>query len=126
MFLYDGVPFLMRVGLSIISFVRRQLLECRSDEAALSLLHRPPPHVLPPTPENYLSFVYSVKLKDDDVKKQRVKMEAQVKRQTQQQPRVNGNAAGSISLPRVYRFLSSFVTYSALLSTYHVQFLSLN
>lgn len=95
-----GIPFLMRVGLSIISFVRRQLLECRSEEAALPMLHRPPPHVLPPTPENYLSFVYSVKLKDDDLKKQRVKIEAQVKRQTQQPPRP-GNTAGSISLPRV-------------------------
>jgi hypothetical protein len=95
-----GIPFLFRVGLAIVSFVRRQLLNCTSEETALSLLHRPPPLTLPPSPENYLSFVYSIKLKDDDVKKQRIKMEAQVKRQTQQQPR-GANTAGSISLPRV-------------------------
>ncbi|TEB20822.1 RabGAP TBC [Coprinellus micaceus] len=100
LFLYDGIPFLFRVGLAIVSFVRRQLLNCTSEETALSLLHRPPPLTLPPSPENYLSFVYSIKLKDDDVKKQRIKMEAQVKRQTQQQPR-GANTAGSISLPRV-------------------------
>lgn len=101
LFLYDGIPFLFRVGLGIVSFVRRQLLESTSEEAVLALLHRPPPMALPPTPENYLSFVQSIKLKDDDVKKQRIKMEAQVKRQTQQQLQTKmGNGGGSISLPR--------------------------
>lgn len=71
----------MRVGLSIIFFVRRQLIQCRSGEAALAL-----------------SFVCSVKLKDDGLNKQRVKMEAQVKGKTQQQPRP-GNKAVSILLP---------------------------
>ncbi|KAJ2925157.1 hypothetical protein H1R20_g11939, partial [Candolleomyces eurysporus] len=100
LFLYDGIPFLLRVGLAIVSFVRRQLLECTSEEAVLNLLHRPPPVSLPPTPENYVSFILSIKLKDDDVRKQRIKMEAQVKRQTQQQQPRPSNATGSISLPR--------------------------
>lgn len=92
-----GIPFLLRVGLAIVSFVRRQLLECTSEEAVLSMLHRPPLIRLPASPENYLSAALNVKLKDDDVRKQRVKLEAQVKRQVQQQaPR----SAGSISLPR--------------------------
>jgi hypothetical protein len=95
-----GIPFLLRVGLAIVSFVRRQLLECTSEEAALNLLHRPPPISLPPSPENYLSFILSIKLKDDDVRKQRIKMEAQVKRQAQQQQPRPSNAGGSISLPR--------------------------
>ncbi|KAH6881258.1 rab-GTPase-TBC domain-containing protein [Coprinopsis sp. MPI-PUGE-AT-0042] len=96
-FLYEGVPFLLRVGLALTSFVRRQLLECTSEEAVLSMLHRPPLTRLPPNTENYLTSALNVKLKDDDIKKQRVKLEAQVKRQTQQQaPR----SAGSISLPR--------------------------
>jgi hypothetical protein len=55
---------------------------------------------LPPSPENYLSFILSIKLKDDDVRKQRIKMEAQVKRQAQQQQPRPSNAGGSISLPR--------------------------
>ncbi|RXW25108.1 hypothetical protein EST38_g748 [Candolleomyces aberdarensis] len=100
LFLYDGIPFLLRVGLAIVSFVRRQLLECTSEEAVLNLLHRPPPISLPPTPENYVSFILSIKLKDDDVRKQRIKMEAQVKKQTQQQQPRPSNATGSISLPR--------------------------
>ena len=92
----------MRVGLAIVSFVRRQLLECTSEEAALLLLHHPPAFNLPPTTENFLSFVHTIKLKDDDVRKQRIKMEAQVKRQTQQQQQLRPtNPGGSISLPRV-------------------------
>ncbi|KAF6745151.1 RabGAP TBC [Ephemerocybe angulata] len=101
LFLYDGIPFLIRVGLAIIAFVRRQVLECTSEEAVLAILHHPPASNLPPTPENYLSFVQSIKLKDDDVRKQRIKMEAQVKRQTQQgMARMGAGTTGSISLPR--------------------------
>ncbi|TFK18877.1 hypothetical protein FA15DRAFT_760397 [Coprinopsis marcescibilis] len=97
-FLYDGIPFLIRIGLAIVSCVRRALLECTSEEAALALLHRPSFLSLPPTPENFTSFALSIKLKDDDIRKQRIKMEAQVRRQTQQQ--VQPRSAGSISLPR--------------------------
>jgi hypothetical protein len=55
---------------------------------------------LPATPEAFLSLTFSVKLKDDDMRKQRVKMEAQVKRQTQV-PRAasSSTTSGMISLP---------------------------
>ncbi|TFK32573.1 rab-GTPase-TBC domain-containing protein [Crucibulum laeve] len=96
-FLYEGVPFLFRVAMALVTCCRRQILDTKSEETLLKMLHHPPPTWLPPTPEGFLSLVFSVKLKDDDVRKQRVKMEAQVKRQTQM-PRSTG--AGSISLPR--------------------------
>lgn len=54
--------------------------------------------LLPPSPEAFLSLVCSLKFKDDDVRKQRVKMEAQIKRQTQAPRAVP--IAGGISLPR--------------------------
>ena len=92
-----GVPFLIRIGLALISCLRRQILESTNDEAVLRMLHHMSPLALPPSPDSFITFTLSIKLKDDDIRKQRVKMEAQVKRQTQA-PRLP--SAGSISLPR--------------------------
>ncbi|KAF9459090.1 rab-GTPase-TBC domain-containing protein [Collybia nuda] len=97
-FLLEGVPFLIRVALALISCLRRQILESTSEESLLSLLQRPPPSFLPATADAFISLSMSVKLKDDDVRKQRIKMEAQVKRQTQT-PRLV-STPGAISLPR--------------------------
>lgn len=97
LFLYEGVPFLIRIGLALISCLRRQILESTNDEAVLHMLHHISPLALPPSPDNFIASTLSVKLKDDDIRKQRVKMEAQVKRQTQA-PRLP--SSGSISLPR--------------------------
>ncbi|KAL0959414.1 hypothetical protein HGRIS_014662 [Hohenbuehelia grisea] len=98
LFLYEGVPFLARVGLAIVTVTRRHILECTSAEAALVLLHSPPVQALPPTPDAFISLVHGVKLKDEDFRKQRVKMEAQVKRQTHV-PRLT--ATGDISRPKI-------------------------
>lgn len=92
-----GIPFLIRVGLALIYCCRRRILECTSEESLLNCLRHPSPQSLPPSPDGFISLVYSIKLKDDDVRKQRVKMEAQVKRQTQ--VRMN-SMPGAISLPR--------------------------
>jgi hypothetical protein len=56
---------------------------------------------LPATPKALLSLTFFFKLKDHVMRKQRVKMEAQVKRQTQV-PRAASSSAtsGMISLPR--------------------------
>jgi hypothetical protein len=59
---------------------------------------------LPSSVDAFISLVYSMKLKDDDVRKQRVKMEAQLKRHTQSRAVSMGPSGArpvtSISLPR--------------------------
>jgi hypothetical protein len=94
-----GIPFLIRVGLGLFYCCRRQILEATTEESLLSYIQRPFPNSLPPTSDGFISLVNSLKLKDDDIRKQRVKMEAQVKRQTQN-PRMT-STPGTISLPRV-------------------------
>lgn len=94
-----GVPFLLRVGLAIVSACRRQILDSTSEPEVLRLLAHPHPSMLPATADAFISLAFSVKLKDDDIRKQRVKMEAQVKRQTQA-PRLVSTSAATISLPR--------------------------
>ncbi|ESK95565.1 hypothetical protein Moror_12639 [Moniliophthora roreri MCA 2997] len=96
-FLYEGIPFLIRVGLAIIYCCRRALLDATSEELVLRYLRQPSPNWLPPSADAFISLTLSFKLKDDDIRKQRIKMEAQVKRQVQQAPR---STTGAISLPR--------------------------
>ncbi|KAG5650627.1 hypothetical protein H0H81_011552 [Sphagnurus paluster] len=97
-FLFEGVPFLLRVALALVSCCRRQIAESTSAESALKALHRPSSALLPASPEALVTLALSVKLKDDDIRKQRVKLEAQVKRQTQAPRTISG--PGAISLPR--------------------------
>ncbi|KAF9470703.1 hypothetical protein BDN70DRAFT_659976 [Pholiota conissans] len=98
LFLFEGVPFLIRVGLALMQCCRRRILESTSDEAVFHVLRHPPPSFLPPTPDAFLGLAFNVKHKDDDMRKQRVKMEAQIKRQTQV-PRT-ASTSGMISYPR--------------------------
>ncbi|KAH7905445.1 RabGAP TBC [Hygrophoropsis aurantiaca] len=104
LFLYEGVTFLFRVGLALTQCVRHLLLQATSEEAALEYLAHPPLACLPSTADAFISQALSMKLKDDDVRKQRVKMEAQVKRQTQVRTLstngVSGMQTASISLPK--------------------------
>ncbi|KAG6914788.1 hypothetical protein DXG01_015319 [Tephrocybe rancida] len=97
-FLFEGVPFLFRVAIVLVSCCRRQIFEASSADAALSAVLRPSPEILPTSPEALITLALAVKLKDDDLRKQRVKLEAQVKRQTQA-PRTISTPS-SISLPR--------------------------
>ena len=101
----SGVAFLFRVGLALIHCCRHYLLQSDGEASALDHLVRPPPSCLPATSDAFITLAYSFKLKDDDVRKQRIKMEAQVKRQTQMRvlsvPGLAGAKAGSaISLPK--------------------------
>lgn len=98
--LHVGVPFLLRVGIAIMQCCRRGILESTSDRAVLQLLNHPPSPLLPPSADAFLTLVFGVKLKDDDMRKQRVKMEAQVKRQTQVPRAASTSGMGMISLPR--------------------------
>lgn len=96
-----GIPYLMRVGLVVINCVRHLLLQASSEETALAHLAHPPPACLPSATE-LLVLAANVKLKDDDVRKQRIKMEQQLKRTTQARP-PNGVSivqTATISLPR--------------------------
>lgn len=97
-----GPLFLFRVGLAVISSCRLRLLESTPDRSSvLALLAHPPPSLLPPDPDALITVALSVKLKDDDIRRQRVKLEAQLKRQTQHPQHRAGSAFSSaISLPR--------------------------
>jgi len=100
---YDlvGVPILIRTGMAIVYCCRRAILDSKSEEAACAMLRRPNPNWLPPSADAFIVLLNTVKLKDDDVRKQRVKMEqALTKRQAQQQQTVAPRSAASISLPR--------------------------
>lgn len=97
---FIGIPFLLRVGFAVMTCCRRQILGATSPEVILTYLQHPSPGWLPSTPEGFLSLVNSVKMKDDDIRKNRIKMEAQVKRQTQAQPPRHLPIATNISLLR--------------------------
>ncbi|KZP21794.1 RabGAP/TBC [Athelia psychrophila] len=97
-FLYEGVPFLFRIGMAIVHCCRHYMLSSTSEAAALEVLVHPPAACLPPNPEVFITLANSFKLKDDDVRKQRIKMEAQVKRQTQ--IRTVSTPGAPISLPK--------------------------
>lgn len=101
-FLFEGIPFLLRIGLALFSCCHRAFLETTDQGHVISILSRIPLAFLPSNPDALVELAMSVKLKDDDVRKHRSKMEAQLKRQTQNRmtkPIVNGGGA-AISLPR--------------------------
>ncbi|EGO22771.1 hypothetical protein SERLADRAFT_393378 [Serpula lacrymans var. lacrymans S7.9] len=103
MFLYDGVTFLFRVAMVLIQCCRHLLLQSTSEASALEHLSRPPLACLPSNADAFLALTMSMKLKDDDVRKQRIKMEAQVKRHTQTRASSasgSGVQTTSISLPK--------------------------
>ena len=96
-----GIPYLYRIGLVVINCVRHLLLQANTEEAALAHLVHPPPACLPSATE-LLVLAANVKLKDDDVRKQRIKMEQQLKKTTQARP-PNGMSnvqTATISLPK--------------------------
>ncbi|KAH9931376.1 RabGAP/TBC [Fomitopsis serialis] len=101
-FLFEGVSFLFRVGLAVISSCRQSLLQCRGQESLLAILAHPPPHCLPPTPDAFIELAFSVKLRDEDIYKQRNKLEAQLKRQVQARSQLSASRVSTptISLPR--------------------------
>ncbi|KAJ7837054.1 rab-GTPase-TBC domain-containing protein [Mycena olivaceomarginata] len=98
LFLFEGIPFLFRVGFALLYCCRQRVLESINQDSLFDVLIHPSPNWLPPSPDAFIALAYSFKLKDDDVRKQRIKMEAQVKRQTQT-PRAKP-ASRSMSHPR--------------------------
>jgi hypothetical protein len=104
-----GMVFLLRIGLALVTYCHRALLNIHQEAEALNLLQRPPQFLISSSPDSLIELANSFKLKDDDIRKQRIKLEAQVKRQTQSRlsnavrrssSNSNGGPSASISLPR--------------------------
>ncbi|KIJ63979.1 hypothetical protein HYDPIDRAFT_91152 [Hydnomerulius pinastri MD-312] len=102
LFLFDGIPFLFRVGLAVIHCVRHLLLQATSEEAALAHLVHPPLACLPSTADKFLDLTTNMKIKDGGIRDQRVKMEQQLKRTTQARvpSGISNMQTVSISLPK--------------------------
>ncbi|PCH32956.1 RabGAP/TBC [Wolfiporia cocos MD-104 SS10] len=101
-FLFEGVSFMIRMGLALISCRRTLLLQAVDRERTISLLGERSTQGLPPTPDALIELALSLKVNDDDLRKQRAKLEAQVKRQTQSRanPAALPRGSVSISLPK--------------------------
>ena len=105
-----GMVFLLRIGLAIVTCCHRTLLGVQQEAEALSILIRPPPVLISSSPELLIELANSFRIKDDDIRKQRVKLEAQIRLRTQSRlsnatrrssKNSNGGsaAAATISLP---------------------------
>jgi len=104
-FLCEGPPFLFRIGLALLNACRSQIESSKDRTSVLVILAHPEAlNLLPSDPDDLITSALSVKLKDDDVRKQRVKLEAQMKRQTQSLAALASRSTSSlvtkISLPR--------------------------
>jgi len=100
-FLFEGVPFLFRVGLALLTCCRRPLLEAQSRDRALYILSQVPAQCLPPNGDALIELAMSKRLKDDDIRKARSKVEMQKKRSTSTRfLKSSANPGAPISLPR--------------------------
>ncbi|PPR07716.1 hypothetical protein CVT24_003258 [Panaeolus cyanescens] len=113
-FLYEGIPFLVRTALALTSLLKRPILELpptpQSQRTLLNVLSSPSPSLIPP-PEVFLSIAWGVKFKDDDFRKVREKEVKEREKKLDSGRRVT-NAGGllgtlgssrgvGISLPRI-------------------------
>ncbi|OCB89507.1 RabGAP/TBC [Sanghuangporus baumii] len=98
----EGPPFLFRVALAILSCCRGAIESSSDRTAVLSYLSRPETmSLLPEDPEEFVNLAMAVKIKDEDIKKQRVKVETELRRRTQSAQRNSApRLVSSISLPR--------------------------
>ena len=97
----SGVPFLFRVGLALFTCCRGPLLEARNRDRALSILSQVPTQCLPANGDTLIELAMSKKLKDEDVRKARSKVETQKKRNTSTRLlKSSVNPGPPISLPR--------------------------
>lgn len=74
--------FLFRLGLAILKLCRAFIMDaarCRSAEDARDFLIKPPVQIFPSYPDAIISSALSLKLKEDELRKLRPKIEAQVK-----------------------------------------------
>lgn len=78
-----GPIYLFRIALTLLTLLKRPLMNMPPPEVpnVLDLLQKPPVAALPPDPDGLLAHTFNVKFRDDDVRKQRSKLEAQLKQQ---------------------------------------------
>ncbi|KAG8742341.1 hypothetical protein FRC10_001622 [Ceratobasidium sp. 414] len=81
-FLFEGAPFLFRVALALLGYLKKQImaLTTKSSPGALAYLLSVSPQCLPSDPDQLIAAAYSVKFKDDDMRKMRPKIEAQLRK----------------------------------------------
>jgi len=81
----------------------------QQEAEVLNLLRRPPSFLISSSPDLFIELANSFRLRDDEVRKQRVKLEAQVKLQShgrlssaarRSSSNAHGGTTTSISLPR--------------------------
>lgn len=84
MLLYEGPIYLFRVALALIMLCKRPIMNINLAQAGrgaiIELLGRPPFSAIPQDPESFINHTFTVKIKDDDLRKQRSKREAQWKK----------------------------------------------
>ncbi|CAE6473505.1 unnamed protein product [Rhizoctonia solani] len=82
-FLFEGAPFLFRVGLILLGYLRKQILALnpKSSPGALDCLLSIPSQVLPADPDQLIASAYAVRFKDDDMRKMRPKIESQLRKE---------------------------------------------
>ncbi|KZT53459.1 RabGAP/TBC [Calocera cornea HHB12733] len=79
-YLLEGSSFLFRTGLVILQSAKRHLMSPSTfPPSALSYLTRPPANIFDPDPDSFIHRVASVRMRDDDLKRLRPKIEAQLK-----------------------------------------------
>ena len=90
-----GVTFLFRVGLAIIQCCKPTITATADRDMILNTLLHPPSALLPASPDTFVELALALRFKDDDVRKQRAKLEAQSRRPNPVKP-----SASVISLPQ--------------------------
>ena len=95
--------------MAIVQCCKQAVMANPGRDVVLNMLLHPPPTCIPSNPEAFLEVASGVRLKEDDLRKQRAKLEAQAKKQAQARAHTAQASARqvaasggppSISLPR--------------------------
>ena len=84
-----GAPWLFRVALTLLVNCKAHFMESRNITAAdaLDYLFRPPLQILLGDPDAFIAAALAIKVKEDDLRKQRPKVEAALKATQNVRPR---------------------------------------
>jgi hypothetical protein len=80
---FPGPIYLFRIALALLTLFKRFLMNPPAPEVpnVLDLLQKPPVAALLPDPDDLLAHTLHVKVRDEDIRKQRSKLETQLKQQ---------------------------------------------
>ncbi|KAG8905424.1 hypothetical protein FRB99_008970 [Tulasnella sp. 403] len=89
MFIYDGVTWLFRVALNLLLANRKHIMDARSGPKPelLDYLFHPPAQALPADPDAFVTAALGLKVKEDELRKLRSKLEGNLKPQQGTAPR---------------------------------------